>query len=314
MNKDFRPIVIGYGVQGKKRAKIIGSNLVAIIDNNNIKTDYNNVYEVPLETYNIALVCTGDKEKIEIIKYLLTNKKHVLVEKPLLTNDPQHLIEMKNLAKSNKVVCYTAYNHRFEPHIIKMAKVLKNKELGKIYTIRMFYGNGTARLVRDSLWRDKGSGVLSDLGSHLFDILDYWFEDVRDIKFTVVGAFTHENKSFDNVILLGQRKFPIQLEVSLVSWRNSFTCDIFSENGSAHINSFCKWGPSTLTLRKRIFPSGKPLEQKFLTKKNDPTWLKEYEYFLKLCKKNDYESLDKDIWLNNLIKNLSKTVNINKIL
>ena len=34
MNKDFRPIVIGYGVQGKKRAKIIGSNLVAIIDNN----------------------------------------------------------------------------------------------------------------------------------------------------------------------------------------------------------------------------------------------------------------------------------------
>ena len=67
MNKDFRPIVIGYGVQGKKRAKIIGSNLVAIIDNNNnIKTDYNNVYEVPLETYNIAFVCTGDKEKIEI--------------------------------------------------------------------------------------------------------------------------------------------------------------------------------------------------------------------------------------------------------
>ena len=33
----------------------------------------------------------------------------------------------------------------------------------------MFCGNGTARLVRNSLWRDKGNGVLGDLGSHLID-------------------------------------------------------------------------------------------------------------------------------------------------
>ena len=33
----------------------------------------------------------------------------------------------------------------------------------------MFYGNGTARLVRDSAWRDQGAGVLPDLGSHLLD-------------------------------------------------------------------------------------------------------------------------------------------------
>ena len=41
--------------------------------------------------------------------------------------------------------------------------------LGGIYRCRMFYGNGTARLVRDSAWRDDGAGVLPDLGSHLLD-------------------------------------------------------------------------------------------------------------------------------------------------
>ena len=37
--------------------------------------------------------------------------------------------------------------------------------------------------------------------------------------------------------------------MTLLSWRNHFTCDIFAENGSAHIESLCKWGPSTFTLR-----------------------------------------------------------------
>ena len=46
----------------------------------------------------------------------------------------------------------------------------------------MFYGNGTARLVRDSDWRDQGSGVLHDLGSHLLDTVAYWFGQPSQIS------------------------------------------------------------------------------------------------------------------------------------
>ena len=42
----------------------------------------------------------------------------------------------------------------------------------------MFYGNGTARLVRNSYWRDQGNGVLSDLGSHLVDTSKFFFDDI----------------------------------------------------------------------------------------------------------------------------------------
>ena len=58
------------------------------------------------------------------------------------------------------VVLYTAYNHRFEPHYVRMRDLIASGALGRIYCCRMFYGNGTARLVRDSAWRDQGAGVL----------------------------------------------------------------------------------------------------------------------------------------------------------
>ena len=60
---------------------------------------------------------------------------------------------------------------------------------GRIYRCRMFYGNGTARLVRDSAWRDQGAGVLPDLGSHLLDTARFWFGDIGD-DFRVVSAPT----------------------------------------------------------------------------------------------------------------------------
>ena len=67
--------------------------------------------------------------------------------------------------------------------------------------------------------------------------------------------------------------------MTLLSWRNHFTCDVFAENGSAHISSLCKWGPSEFTHRARILPSGRPPEQSVTLVQDDPTWALEYEHF-----------------------------------
>ena len=53
----------------------------------------------------------------------------------------------------------------------------------------------------------------------------------------------------------------LELEMTLLSWRNHFTCDVLAENGAAHIRSLCKWGPSTFTHRTRVLPSGRPPEE-----------------------------------------------------
>ena len=104
---------------------------------------------------------------------------HVLVEKPLWGTNEAELAEIETLAHKAGVLIYTAYNHRFEPSFIKMKKLLESEALGELYTCRIFYGNGTARLVRESVWKDKGGGVLFDLGSHLLDSVKYWFGNIK---------------------------------------------------------------------------------------------------------------------------------------
>jgi scyllo-inositol 2-dehydrogenase (NADP+) len=246
-----------------------------------------------------------------LIEYLLSNKKHVLIEKPLFSESDADLQALANLAEVNDVVCYTAYNHRFEPHFLRMRELIQARSLGTIYSLRMFYGNGTARLVRNSEWRDQGAGVLPDLGSHLLDTLRFWFGDNFDADFEIRGAYKHENKSFDHVVIGSSNGLAIQLEMTMLSWRNHFTCDVLAEKGSAHIESLCKWGPSTFIHRTRILPSGRPPEETETLEQSDPTWDLEYDHFINLCQNNGGHNLENDIWINRTLRNLSIDAEVN---
>src|SRR5262245_62309251 len=103
-----------------------------------------------------------------------------------------------------------------------MRDTIADGTLGALYHCRMFYGNGTARLVRESEWRDRGAGVLPDLGSHLLDTTRFWFGDVGE-DFRVVSAHCHENRAPDHcVIMSGTGRPALELEMTLLSWRNPF--------------------------------------------------------------------------------------------
>ncbi len=193
-------------------------------------------------------------------------------EKPLWAADDAAIGDLESLARRAGAVCYTAYNHRFEPHFVRMRDLIASGKLGRIYRCRMFYGNGTARLVRDSAWRDHGSGVLHDLGSHLLDTLRFWFGAVTE-DFVVTASHRFENRSPDHVVIGSAHGVPsFELEMTLLSWRNHFTCDVFAEHGSAHIESLCKWGPSRFVERTRVLPSGRPPEAAVTLVEEDPTW------------------------------------------
>lgn len=153
----MRVIIVGLGIQGKKRQTVAGADVVATVDPCSPDPKYKDIEDVPLKDYDAALLCIPDDPKIAIIKYLLSNNKHVLVEKPLFAADERDLLELKSLADKSGKVCYTAYNHRFEPHFIRMKTLLSSGVLGEIYAVKLFYGNGTARLVRNSPWRDRGA-------------------------------------------------------------------------------------------------------------------------------------------------------------
>jgi len=300
----MRVIVAGLGVQGNKRRKVAGSDYVAAVDPLQPEADYGSLAAVPLDRYDAALLCIPDEPKISLLEYCVAHGKHALVEKPLCAKAGE-IEALAERARSRGVVLYTAYNHRFEPHYVRMRELIASGALGRIYSCRMFYGNGTARLVASSPWRDRGAGVLPDLGSHLLDTCRFWFGEI-DGNFTVQSASCFENQAPDHVIVSNENARPrIELEMTLLMWRNHFTCDILAEQGTAHISSLCKWGPSTFTQRSRVLPSGRPPEQSVTLLQDDPTWAAEYEHFKRLCLARTPTDLSADLWLNGVLSRLS---------
>ncbi|MDC0432701.1 Gfo/Idh/MocA family oxidoreductase [bacterium] len=304
----MRVLVAGLGIQGHKRKEVAGRECIATVDPANSDADYRHISEISPAKYEGVLICVPDEEKINLIRSCIKNKKHVLVEKPLWATSKAELAEIEALARDAGILIYTAYNHRFEPSFIKMKKLLESEVLGELYTCRIFYGNGTARLVRGSVWKDKGSGVLIDLGSHLLDSIKYWFGDVKG-KLELVSMNNFENQSPDHAVVLFQNTTPrIELEMTLLSWKNYFSCDIFAEYGSAHIKSLCKWGTAEFSIHRRVLPSGPPMEENYKFDKGDPTWLLEYEHFKFLCSTGVTTNFSHDLWIYDELKRIETSV------
>jgi predicted dehydrogenase len=301
----MRVAIIGLGVQGRKRRAIAGEEVVAVIDPVAAEVDFKKIEELPLDSYDAACVCVPDQEKLVILRHLLRHGKHALVEKPLLAR-PDEIWELIDLARATRAACYTAYNHRFEPHIVRLKEIFSAGTLGEIYFAKFFYGNGTARDVRNSPWRDKGLGVFSDLGSHMLDMAHFLFGPHSEPG-ELWSADRFENQAPDHVLFGYRGKRVLEMEATLLSWRNTFHLDVFGELGSAHINCLCKWGPSILTVRARVLPSGCPAEIIEVLEQPDPTWQLEYAHFLELCRTGG-TNLENDIWIYEKIRELGALI------
>jgi len=289
-----RFVVVGLGVQGRKRARIAAHDVVATVDPEVDDATHRELRDVDANSYDAVLLCVPDRAKTEFIAQAIESGKHILVEKPLVLHEPSAYEELEQRARRKNVFIYTAYNHRFEPLIASAKQLLHTRAIGNVYRCTLFYGNGTAQLVRGSAWRDSGAGVIPDLGSHLLDIADFWFErDLDDV--TLVSAHRYENQAPDHAVLQGCELSPsILCEVTLLSWRNSFSADLFGSEGSLHLRSLCKWGESEMILRKRVRPSGRPAEERWTVPEGDPTWALEYQYFVGACLAGVPTSLTRD--------------------
>jgi len=101
--------------------------------------------------------------------------KHVLVEKPLALNGAEAQAAAQAAAAA-KVVGGCAYYRRFSPRFIQAKEMIQRGELGKILLVRMVYHTDYNPSADDPKhWRVvrklSGGGVLSDMGSHMIDVL-----------------------------------------------------------------------------------------------------------------------------------------------
>tara|TARA_Y200000002_G_C22616997_1_gene636454 strand:+ start:79 stop:1008 length:930 start_codon:yes stop_codon:yes gene_type:complete len=305
-------LIVGLGNQGKKRIKYLNKYQVfGSYDPYSKSATFNKISKIPLDKFDTVFICTPDQKKYELAKFFIQNYKNVLVEKPFLM-DLKKANYLYSLAKKNKTLLYSAYNHRFEPNIIKIKKDVNNYK-SKVYYIKLFYGNGTAADVYKSTWKNIGLGVISDLTPHLLDTLIFvhGYKKISKIKIHTLSKF--ENKSFDHFIIsFNYGDIFIELEVSYCSWKNNFRYEIYSKKHSFHIESLDKWGHSSYKRFFRKFPSGNP--QKYMINKNntsDRTWKLEHSFFSKNINnlKINIQSYKRDKFIINFLNKIKKLIN-----
>ena len=76
----MRVLIVGLGIQGYKRRSIAGIECIATVDPANSDADYRNIADISPAEYEAVLICVPDEEKINLIRFCIKNKKHVLVE------------------------------------------------------------------------------------------------------------------------------------------------------------------------------------------------------------------------------------------
>lgn len=307
-------LIVGLGNQGKKRINYFNKKfLFASFDPYNKNADFQKLYLIPLDKFDSVFICTPDEEKYELIKYFLDKKKNTFVEKPLYLGK-RKINQLYKLANLNKCILYTAYNHRFEPNLIRLKKELKFKENINIYYAKLFYGNGTAIDVKKSKWRDKKLGVISDLLPHLIDILLFTLGDkkISNLKIHKVSSF--ENKSYDHAIIsFLYSNIYVDMEISLCSWKNNFKYDLYSNKFSFHIDSLNKWGSSSFIKYLRKLPSGIPKKNSIKSNNTkDPTWNREHLYLIKNTNATNTlineESRKRDLFVSELLDKIKERI------
>ena len=294
----MRYLLVGLGNIGQKRRAILGDRCVATVDPFNTAADYASPSECSSDAYDAAILAVPNQSKLDLLEDMLALGKHVLVEKPLLFPDDASADRLSRLAAERKAVWYTAYNHRFEPLIAAAASQLQAGAIGRLYHGRMFYGNGTVAHVAGS-WRDAGLGVIEDLGCHLLDLAAF-LAGAQGADFHVRAASGHEATAPDHALLVSDDG-QLSLEMTYLSWKNTFAVDLYGEDGSLHLAGLCKWGPSELVVRTRVRPSGVPSETRQAVEGPDVTWEREIEHFERLAQQG-LSSDANDRWISSVVR------------
>ena len=163
MNK--KVCVVGAGRWGKNHIKTLHSLdcLAGIVEANaDVRAEFKekypdvmtfaNIRDAIREDFDGFTVATPAETHFEIAEFIISHKKHVLVEKPITTRlaEARHL---KKLAEDNGVNLMTGHLLLFHPAIRKIKELIESGKIGKfqyIYSNRL--NLGTVRTEENILW------------------------------------------------------------------------------------------------------------------------------------------------------------------
>jgi len=254
-------------------SKIKGVKVKAIADlDKNAREKLANKYNIekPVSNYKELL---SDK-KIDVVDICLPHHLHckvtldsfaagkdVILEKPIaLSLDDAAIMIQK--ARESKRRFFVALNQRFLPCHQKAKELLDRQEIGKPFLVLgTIIGDEFLRMNDPADWKGTwskaGGGALADTGTHLIDIMQYFFGEPISVTATAKRLVVQpENKGDDNAVVT--LEFPNNLMANLVITYSAISNnwserkDIYGAKGSLHIINEAK--KSLSIVRNKALP------------------------------------------------------------
>ena len=173
--------------------------------------------EADLDTVHI---CTPNNTHFEIAMYAMDHGVHVICEKPMCTTIEEAELLVKK-AEETGLINGINFHNRFYPMNNHLKNIIKDGELGDIFSITGNYTQDWLLYDTDYSWRlnSKESGstrAVSDIGSHWMDLAEY----VTGAKIVAVNAdfstiHPTRKKPHGTVLAFSKEKFDDYEEVEI---------------------------------------------------------------------------------------------------
>jgi predicted dehydrogenase len=262
---DVRVVVVGLGLIGRQRMKaleqIAGARLAATVDpivapqpSETGAPHYRSLAELPIDSYDCAVVAVPHDVAIEIGRQLLHAGRGILIEKPLgVSSTDAH--ELEALAARLERPSFVGYNYRYLPAIAELMRRARSGDLGRLRNLDLLIGHGGHPQSGEGWKLDParaGGGVLLDPGVHLLDLLLRLTPDVRCTHVEATKGFWPSGIEEDVVASFRNEHTISTVRVSHVRWVNTFRVELFGEDGYAIAEGRGgNYGPMTLRIGRR---------------------------------------------------------------
>jgi UDP-N-acetylglucosamine 3-dehydrogenase len=250
-NSKTKIAVIGVGEIGTKAhipayLRNENADLVALVDADEkrlkktakkfkIKNCFSSIDELlQNQSIDAVSVCTPPTTHAQIVLKALANDIHVLCEKPMATNTDDGKKMLETAQKKEKVLM-VGFNLRFQPNYERTARQIKNGCVGHAHFVE-FNLQSPNPLVNwsKSPWffnQHAGGGVLLDKGPHVFDMINYVFDDFPCAVSAVSSTFFQSSVEDSCVCVL---EYPgNRIGIGIMSWLPSRGIELLSVYGTS---------------------------------------------------------------------------------
>ncbi len=213
---------------------------------------------------DVVIIATWTATHKEIFNYCLKNGvKGIVLEKPVDITLKEAKSMLSNW-KKRKIPVVINHPRRWEPRYLLMKDIIAQKELGPLRTV---YGKvllGSVPKKYEKLVFDiEGGGTLLHDGTHLIDLINFYFKRVK-IKDSHVKMGEYIDKT-SNLLLIADGKIPVHIEVGGERGYFEFSLSFEFQSGVVKVgNGIFEWYEAE---QSRLYSGYRDLKKKKFPRK-----------------------------------------------